>query len=505
MQQTSQYPNILNPGPRTEQFRFHSLATELRYSILSFLDKDRDRLSFAKCSKDFYFFIFPLRFRERGVRVYKDESYGWLELFDDGGWMAPVRHYIRSATLEAKNIGDILPLPASLLRFPNITRLAVSISNTGTFERNIYAAIFPLLEVSIPFYHNITYFALWLSGQEFDLNALNMFGRGTPIDMFRKPRKKLVLREGTDTESGDFKLYEYRLLTLPEEEQEFLGYYISPEQFLDMLVAGEIPFPKKLRTFDIFTVKQEDYWDPLFLFPLVLNKGIDTLCLEDITDTDLIIQTPRQSYCFENIKTLQLNRVTETNRRLSDLLKIHFPNLDSLKLTIGDTFPKPKISWVKKAIPKKIPNIKNLEIVWMEPGPDYYKSFRFVTEDLERRLNRGSLKLLRTMKISTVFNRPFGMGLVEKEAMCRISRVGEDEGPGSGRWVFDCTGDLDYGNKLDYYSDGDSDEASECDSDFRGRWRGSDIGGSDRGSFNSEDDSTGSETDDGTDDGSGSL
>ncbi|KAK6352585.1 hypothetical protein TWF730_009408 [Orbilia blumenaviensis] len=341
MQQDNTTTTKNNNDNEPEPLGLHSLPNEIWYLMLTFLTDKKDKFNFVRCSKYYYFLSFPLRVR--GIRFPRDlERVEWvISLFfgDDGrkkeGLLAPVRHCVRSITIDVWNIVDVpdfLPYAARFSPLPpsssNITSLKISIYYTAYFEYNLFAGLPPLFKSTLPFYDNLTYLDIELVGmtringhprrsryldgpgrtcwmfddasdEMWDIpesdsdSSIIMFstqegeqqgeeeeeeeeeeeGEGGADRAHRPPRIRTIKPEPTLSE-----LHDYRLSRLSPKERPIIGPFIFNKDYT-YLISDTVHLPKALRTFRFRT---GGLWHHSFLIPIKLCDSIESLALEGV-------------------------------------------------------------------------------------------------------------------------------------------------------------------------------------------------------------------------------
>ncbi|KAK6498677.1 hypothetical protein TWF481_011255 [Arthrobotrys musiformis] len=462
----------MQQNPSEQQLRlppFLSLPTEICSSILSYLQGDKDKLNFAKCSKECYYLVFNLRIRR--VRVDQYQPKECFEVFDAGGWLAPVRRCIRSALVEASDITDITTLLLSLARFSGVTDLTISIENTAFFERGLYLVIFALLKNLLPFYGSITSLSLAFEGGSVAAGVEAWTG----WDYLHTPSSSFGSLSAMRYRQSD-----HRLSKLPERVQTFLWNsrgYISDGEFERRLRLmgtdrGGLNFSEGVRSFGIHTKAQ--FWTPSFiLFPARSRPGLlNTIHLRNIqTNTLLIPQSDGSGNgCFETIKSLYIDDLTAV-KYLTCIPAAHFTHLEFLKIMI---LASPHLHRASSTYVAYIPHIPTLKVVctsWAHHLYGYDEDFlSSVTRDLKCRLKQGLFGCLGKFIVQGSWLGRKGASQ-DGEVVCRILRTRRD---GEGGGVEQCGSGTSW--KLRFRWEGDIDDGvfeepstddSEDDDEFR--------------------------------------
>ncbi|KAK6498678.1 hypothetical protein TWF481_011256 [Arthrobotrys musiformis] len=244
------------------------------------------------CSKECYALTFSQRFR--GVIVSEEyrQPRDVFKLFDGTGFLASVRRSIRAATISVKRVTRIHCLTAHLDRFPNLTELTVDILYVSGSEQCTYLAVFWALEK-------------FLGRRTYDnLRTINL--------KFAGLWPEILLED------------------LPS---------VTDEGLIESVEAGDIRFPRGLRSFGIDVHTSPEYEGQLFLLPAKGSKQLDTLRMNQIAFdkglTRLASYDPELS-CLENIKSLSIELESESvDNFLSGsgaVLLVYFSNLEFLSI-----------------------------------------------------------------------------------------------------------------------------------------------------------------------------
>ncbi|KAF3175005.1 hypothetical protein TWF225_009101 [Orbilia oligospora] len=465
--------------------QFFSLPTEICDSILWFLEDD-ELSNFAKLSKSCYLITFPLRFRGVVIRVYDHEDKSVVSMigsFDEGRWLASVRHCVRSITFDIEDFSDMIISFPSIFRFSNTTGLVIKIKRSGSIERRLYVAIFRLLRTLLPMYENLTSISLdWegfiafhdypdlsLNCRPSDLDIRGIYDiRETNLDLDDVDGDLKIVetagRTGDDCNNGDDNdnsndNYNYGRSQFTPDIQKLLGPSISDEEFKD-LVTTKIQFPKKLRSFAFSTrALTRDACEPLFLLPLGRCKELTTLSIENVIEETQLrnegtkfeegggggegVSKNRQSkpiYSFPNIKALHLTNVTKFNH-IPSTVPVQFPNLESFKLTNSKHITKSICIEYNASWPEVLPEIPTLRFAEI-PSPSGvimgpYGNSWVLEKGLSRRTSEGRLLGLKTVNIIHEYGQRIEfVGTRTVVSVCRFRRKSNHEVLDSGRaWV----------------------------------------------------------------------
>ncbi|KAK6497163.1 hypothetical protein TWF506_004637 [Arthrobotrys conoides] len=375
-----------------------ALPTEVILSILYFLNSE-GKEQFAKCSRKCYFIAFRVRFS--GVRLaWRTSVYGYLKPFSDGEMLSSFREYIRSTSIAVIDIGQLLTLIPLLTQFPNITKIYIKVMNTYLFDKPLYLALFPLLNTTLPFYHNITELRLhWEGGYR------QHYRKGDPEDACIEATGYIPPTNGMPIRSNNTILpqnlpaatfeqlndpegyYNFRLglHTLPQ--REFLGPYIPLAEFVKR-VATEVHLPKSLKSLRLDINNPE-----ICLLPLIDSTAVDTLHLTDITRITPNLTNPSEILQFHTIKSLTLDSKSKSYTRYLQTIASQFPNVEIFKLK----------RWsCKKWDLNGIPNfraLRELKCTWSTCMRGEWDGVSSFEGQLKERFGRGEWRELRKVRL----------------------------------------------------------------------------------------------------------
>ncbi|KAK6515837.1 hypothetical protein TWF281_004428 [Arthrobotrys megalospora] len=321
----------------------------------------------SRCSKSLYRLTFPFRKIHR-LYILMDEYRRFkhiptgpsrlaqsLKYFDDGQWLAPLRHYLTSITFKCFELGDLAPFVALIHRFSHITSIRVVISSSVNLEKNIYVKVLSCLS-SIPYYDNIRDITFSWRSSKFD-GGWNSEGSEFSADY--SPEASCA--ETSDTEASGPETFDLGL-TAHEFHQrkafkrktaswEYDGYqlgnrWVSNNALANLALNRKIRLPKNLRSFKLDISRYEH----TFSLPLLHCRAITALYITFRCHPEEFrrghgrmhlvkhARVPRGVlFEYPSVKALTLNLKCGSGRYSLDHLSTQFPNLISLILRYENT------------------------------------------------------------------------------------------------------------------------------------------------------------------------